>query len=921
MKNSMSIDILTIPDLTSKPKLRKYLQNIRDWHGYIRFLGLPDRRDNPDILIDRLFVEPVFTGRYVSPDEDPSDWIDDAESIFDVLNRNKPIVLLGDPGSGKSTLLNYLIWLLARPTGSTWSERMGNWYLPMPIVLRELQLARVTDFLGLLHAFLKHPITTPLADGKYFEEMLLRGRAFVFLDGIDEIGSAQDRINLRAAVHDGFIRYPRCKWLLTSRIVGYEEVPFDRTRDSQVPILKPKSRAFASASRHFLSHSQKSLFQELNTGTEHNDVLTKYIGPFDDKRIEAFAYNWYIQREASAITAKENADHLVSAVHADDGILRLARIPNLLTMMALIHRVEAILPHGRALLYERISEAYLESIDKFRGVYSGAFDLAQKRRWLARVGYEMQERRSVTTTTERLLHESQLLVNRDEVISWLKAEMPNNGYSSADMSAEEFLDYVGRRSGLFLPRGEGRYAFVHLSFQEYFAAVALEREVTGLKWAKHKRTKLGLDRTRLASRAARSIWCETFVFLFELLASKEDWHEDVVEAVFGETFSRLESLRKKSSALELAHLLSKLLTNFRSGLAEPQRDTALIAVVRTTLERWKPSRKYTPISESAATFKQLINNAEDTEEIINAIGILSNDLAVQKVFLGGTRVANVSALARIPSMKELHLPETQVTDLTPLAYHKELRCLDVRATNISNIEALGTCPKLEELYLAYSGVNDIAELANLRHLAWLELSATMVSDVGPLCGAESLISLSIDGTKVEDLSPLVDLKSLEWLSFDNTDVSSIKPLASLTNLQSLDLANTQVQNLKFLSGLTRMEWLMMSSSGMEDLGIIRKLHNLKFLDVSNTYVSDIGPISELRKLRYVYMAGLKLDDLSALSGLEDLKYLDLGKTEVSSLQALRNITTLERVILQDVKIAESELVELGKSLPKCQIIV
>ena len=42
-----------IPDYFKNPVIRPYLKNVRDWQGYIRFLGLPDRRDNPDIIIDR----------------------------------------------------------------------------------------------------------------------------------------------------------------------------------------------------------------------------------------------------------------------------------------------------------------------------------------------------------------------------------------------------------------------------------------------------------------------------------------------------------------------------------------------------------------------------------------------------------------------------------------------------------------------------------------------------------------------------------------------------------------------------------------------------------------------------------------------------------------------------------------------------
>ena len=64
-------------------------------------LGLPDRRDNPDVLIDRLFVEPLLTRRHVSPDENPSNWIDEAETVFDALATGKPLVLLGRSRNGK----------------------------------------------------------------------------------------------------------------------------------------------------------------------------------------------------------------------------------------------------------------------------------------------------------------------------------------------------------------------------------------------------------------------------------------------------------------------------------------------------------------------------------------------------------------------------------------------------------------------------------------------------------------------------------------------------------------------------------------------------------------------------------------------------------------------------------------------------
>ena len=105
---------------------------------------------------------------------------------------------------------------------------MGTWLLPVPMVLRELRLRSVKNFSGLLDAFLDHAMSQPLRDGEYLHQALADGKAFILLDGIDEIGDLSVRKSLREAVFDGFARHPKCRWLLSSRIVGYDEAPFDR---------------------------------------------------------------------------------------------------------------------------------------------------------------------------------------------------------------------------------------------------------------------------------------------------------------------------------------------------------------------------------------------------------------------------------------------------------------------------------------------------------------------------------------------------------------------------------------------------------------------------------------------------------------------------------------------------------------------
>ena len=408
-----------IPGFFGNPVIGPYLANVRNWQGYIRFLGLPNRRDHPDVIIDRLFVEPLLTRRYVSPDENPDNWTEQAETLLDAIVADSPLVLLGDPGIGKSTFLNYVAWLLSHPATNPLIERLG-WRLPIPMVLRELPVRGITDFEGLLKAFLGHDMSAPLRedDGRYLKRALADGQAFLLLDGIDELGDREIRENLRSAVFDGITRYPDCRWLLTSRIVGYDEVPLDRVRSRSDEDMFPEEPS-GETRKGDLKRALLELAYRMKQESVGGQVPVRYIAPFDDPRIAAFARNWYVQREAAATRAGANANHLVRAVHADESILRLARVPNLLTMMALIHRLEATLPHGRALLYERIAEAYLESIDKFRGIDSSPHDLPRKKGWLARVGFEMQRRR----TSEGRPDGTDILMDADTVRSWLSEEM------------------------------------------------------------------------------------------------------------------------------------------------------------------------------------------------------------------------------------------------------------------------------------------------------------------------------------------------------------------------------------------------------------------------------------------------------------------------------------------------------------------
>ena len=926
-----------IPDYFTNPVIRPYLANVREWQCYIRFLGLPDRRDNPDVLIDRLFVEPLLTRRYVSPDENPENWTGEAETLLDALAEDSPLVLLGDPGIGKSTFLNFVAWLLSRPATNPLIERVG-WYLPLPMVLRELPVQGVRDFDGLLDAFLSWKMSEPLLgdERRYLMRTLEEGRAFLLLDGIDELGDRRARENLRNAVFDGFARYPDCRWLLTSRIVGYEEVPFDREHNrpgegahqnsssddlhGALPRRAPRgSRQALADIEPILGKKETRLLRTPTRWTSGSGrAVIRYVAPFDDRRIAAFARRWYIQREAAAVRAGASASHLVRAVHADESILRLARVPNLLTMMALIHRIEATLPHGRALLYERIAEAYLESIDKFRGLDAGPHDLPRKKGWLARVGFEMQRRRM----SERMPQSASILMDADTVKGWLSEEMGRSAAFPDTPSAEEFLKIVGRRSGLFLPRGEGRYAFVHLSFQEYFAAVALKREVTRLRWAKGDASRLGFDRGTLAEWAGQSVWREIFSFLFELLASEEedDWHADLLDCVFGEDFSRLSdtSSEQEEEILNLGELLARLVTNSRSGLTSERRYLAISCCVRTQLRisSWPLQNIFSIL---------LSEDTQWNELIFGEINRHMQELNIWTLDLTGARISDISPLANFAGLQSLDLAETQISDLSPIKNLTSLRSLSLTRTLISDLSPLANLSALQSVNLIGTGFSDLSPLAELPNLESLKLAAEQISELSSIRGLPSLRSLNLIGTLVSDLTPLANLLALESVDFIRTEISDLSPLAELPNLRSLSLEAASVPDISPLENCTSLRSLelygtlyggkmpdlsplanfsplrslTLMGTEISDLSPLAKPPNLRTLCLDVTFVPDISPLGNCTSLRSLELYGGKMPDLSPLAGVVTLRSLVLSAEAMLDLAPLANFSALQEIELYE----------------------
>ncbi len=153
------------------------------------------------------------------------------------------------------------------------------------------------------------------------------------------------------------------------------------------------------------------------------------------------------------------------------GVRRLAANPLLLTILALMKRQGVTLPERRVELYQKYVETLLKHWNLARGLGrppSRDLDVVETVRVLAPLALWMHE----TSPGVGLVKREAMRRKLDEIYA-------GRGVDEPERAARQFLADVREYAGLLLERGAGQYGFIHLTFQEYLAAVATPRRGTG----------------------------------------------------------------------------------------------------------------------------------------------------------------------------------------------------------------------------------------------------------------------------------------------------------------------------------------------------------------------------------------------------------------------------------------------------------
>jgi hypothetical protein len=485
---SESLALYYYPELVkSGPRRRKtleatrsaYDENLRKSFGKIEFIGMSVYKEEAarGVAIEHIYI-PLSA---VSETADDSNEDVPRTDPLTFLRRGSKHVVLGDPGSGKSTLLSFLALVgISKPLQERCTAKPDD-RLAVRVTLRryadELKTRRNLSLIDYIVESTQADFNLKAADLDFFEFSLESGSAILLFDGLDELPSSQYKKVVRDRINTLCTTYPGNTTIVTSRIVGYEaDLRFD---DSEF--------------RHFK------------------------LGRLRLSEIEAFISDWYTARIANENERNANVRDLIRIVSQPENVAirDLSANPLLLTIIALVHRIDAVLPDERVVLYQKCTETLLNTWHKWKyredeEQSKGKVERRNRRR-IEGIAYWMQCRSTDAGQKRAIVPYGEL---KQFLSNFIQAnEKPKPDEDVADDLADEFLTFVKRRTGLLIEVGDEKFSFVHLTFQEYLAATNLitdgEKEGVPAIW------------NRIADQVENPRWREVIRLLVASLKSDE----------------------------------------------------------------------------------------------------------------------------------------------------------------------------------------------------------------------------------------------------------------------------------------------------------------------------------------------------------------------------------------------------------------
>jgi energy-coupling factor transporter ATP-binding protein EcfA2 len=411
--------------------LEAYDQYMIEMHKHLDIRGFSPRIDSRQVKIglENIFIQLNLLQERSQLKDEHEDYFDkdnlQQTKLEEIIEGQSRIIILGDPGSGKTTLLKHLAYIICK------NRKLNTSYTDLiPVCVRCVDYSKYYEkYQKSIAEYLVDHL-----DKKYqilFLNGLVQGNLILLFDGLDEINNIKLRHDIVRQIDSFIAQHTKIKIVATSRTVGYQETRL---------------------SGHFAHYE---------------------VQDFDKNQIMEFAKNWYLtiaeDSDKDIKNANERAMNLIKSISRNVSVLRLAKNPLLVTIIALIDYQGTSLPEKRSELYQIATYTFLENwVNQRRNARKITFDKRGLIEILSPIAFYMH-----TNCSNGLIEEESF--NKLLTESY-KSIFPYVLQKEMQKDIRDIIDFIREDAGFIFEKGRDvnsnpLFGFVHLTFQEYFASI------------------------------------------------------------------------------------------------------------------------------------------------------------------------------------------------------------------------------------------------------------------------------------------------------------------------------------------------------------------------------------------------------------------------------------------------------------------
>jgi GTPase SAR1 family protein len=345
----------------------------------------------------------------------------------DLLTSNKKTtIIVGAPGSGKSTLMRYLVH-------KTLQQKEKD-YFPVYLELKKIQIKEVNDKDRFEDIIFSEAIISPLIiDDNENEKSLLKvlkdklrdGKVAFFLDGLDEmkeVGNSQNSVSLRNL----FNKFVESEYINNNLVIV-------------------TTRPYA-----------------LQGGFDTYRVQEMEIAPFDIGQIKQFIIHYFGDNNPGA-------KRFLDALSTRTEIQELARVPSILGFLLLMYIESKSLSENKLDVYDNIVTSLNKQLDEGKKDINRNFKIPNPI-------HRLKILTSLAFSGLLNFHyeiSNRLVFSGDKIYTEVEKYCTKN--SNLNLNTDDLFEDI-KITALLREIGNDKYAFSHLTIQEYLASKILIKD-------------------------------------------------------------------------------------------------------------------------------------------------------------------------------------------------------------------------------------------------------------------------------------------------------------------------------------------------------------------------------------------------------------------------------------------------------------